>query len=203
MQERVRSERSRPSGLPASSASPRLLARGVSTAAKDRPALAVAPGGKPPIKLAEETVRQGRGRPVEDGDAVTIKYVASKWSDGKTFDRTWGGGREFRFLVGAGDVLPGLERGVVGMRVGERRLLVIPPKLGYAAKQWPSVVDPTETLVFVADLTAIEGSPASPPETMTERDRQRLAKAEAEVRDFRRSKRPSGSSSSPHREPSR
>jgi peptidylprolyl isomerase len=77
-------------------------------------------------------------------------------SIGKEFDASWDRGEPFTFTLGAGEVIPGWDQGVEGMRVGGRRELIIPPSLGYGSTGSPPVIPPDETLVFVVDLVGVE-----------------------------------------------
>ena len=74
------------------------------------------------------------------------------WSTGREFDSSWDrGAQPFKFPVGAGRVIAGWDEGVTGMRGGGRRLIVIPPHLGYGDRGAGGVIAPGETLVFVVD----------------------------------------------------
>jgi peptidylprolyl isomerase len=101
-------------------------------------------------------VVQGNGETAESGDRVTVDYVGVSWSTGEQFDSSWDSGRPFPFRLGAGDVIPGWDQGVSGMRVGGRRQLVIPPDLAYGPQGRPPVIGPNETLVFVVDLKKVK-----------------------------------------------
>jgi peptidylprolyl isomerase len=85
-----------------------------------------------------------------------VKYTGVSWSTGKQFDSNWDPGRKpFGFRLGAGMVIPGWDQGLINMRVGGRRELVIPPSLAYGAQGQPPVIAPNETLVFVIDLKKV------------------------------------------------
>ena len=75
-------------------------------------------------------------------------------STGKEFDASWKRNEPFTFTLGKGQVIPGWEQGVVGMKVGGRRELIIPPSLAYGVKGSPPTIPPNATLVFVIDLLA-------------------------------------------------
>jgi peptidylprolyl isomerase len=77
------------------------------------------------------------------------------FSTGEEFDASYNRGEPFRFPLGAGNVIAGWDRGVVGMRVGGRRQLVIPPDLGYGDRGAGSAIAPGETLIFVVDLVDV------------------------------------------------
>ena len=88
------------------------------------------PTGEPPTKLVKRDVVVGKGRAAKPGDQVTVQYVGVSFSTGQQFDASWDSGQPFPFNLGAGEVIPGWDRGVKGMKVGGRRELVIPPELG-------------------------------------------------------------------------
>ena len=111
------------------------------------------PKGPPPGGLQVRDVVSGKGKVAETGDKLTVQYVGVAWSTGKQFDSSWDRGREpFKFELGAGMVIPGWDQGLVGMKVGGRRELVIPPDLAYGPQGQPPAIGPSETLVFVIDL---------------------------------------------------
>jgi peptidylprolyl isomerase len=84
-----------------------------------------------------------------------MQYVGDSWSTGEQFDASWDRGEPFTFALGSGGVIAGWDQGIVGMKQGGRRLLIIPPDLGYGpAGQGP--IAPNETLVFVVDLEQIQ-----------------------------------------------
>ncbi|HET8949861.1 MAG TPA: FKBP-type peptidyl-prolyl cis-trans isomerase, partial [Solirubrobacteraceae bacterium] len=72
------------------------------------------------------------------------------------FDASWDRGEPFTFQLGSGGVIPGWDEGVKGMKVGGRRMLVIPPDLAYGAQGSPPTIGPNETLVFVIDLLDVK-----------------------------------------------
>jgi peptidylprolyl isomerase len=94
---------------------------------------------------------KGSGAGAKDGDSVTVDYAGSSWSTGKEFDASWNSGQPFPVALGQGSVIQGWEQGLQGMKNGGRRLLVIPPDLGYGAQGSGDKIKPNETLVFVID----------------------------------------------------
>ena len=98
---------------------------------------------------------KGKGPKAKAGDTLTMQYVGVAWSNGQQFDASWDAGQPFPFQLGAGMVIPGWDQGMVGMQKGGRRLLVIPPDLGYGAQGAGDAIGPNETLVFVVDLVEI------------------------------------------------
>lgn len=122
---------------------------------KTKPKVTV-PKGAPPKSLATEDLEEGTGAAAKAGDAVTVQYVGVNFKNGKEFDASWDRGEPFTFTLGAGEVIPGWDQGVEGMKVGGRRELIIPPELGYGSAGAPPAIPPNETLVFVVDLEAVE-----------------------------------------------
>jgi peptidylprolyl isomerase len=100
---------------------------------------------------------KGKGPAARTGDTVTVHYEGVTFSTGEQFDASWDRGRPFTFKLG-GQVIPGWNKGVVGMRKGGRRMLTIPPELAYGAQGAPPVIGPNETLVFVIDMLRIRSS---------------------------------------------
>ncbi len=122
------------------------------------------PTGSPPRKLEKEDIVRGKGPAAKAGDTVTVHYVGVAFSTGEEFDASWDRGDPFVFPLGAGQVIPGWDTGVVGMKRGGRRMLTIPPEQAYGPQGTPDgSIGPNETLVFVIDLLAIApgASPAS------------------------------------------
>ncbi len=115
------------------------------------------PSGAPPAELQQADVERGDGAVLRAGDTVSVQYAGASWSTGEEFDASYGGGQPFEFPLGGGMVIPGWDEGVQGMRVGGRRVLVIPPDLGYGAEGSPPVIAPNETLVFVIDAEGAGG----------------------------------------------
>lgn len=112
------------------------------------------PAGEPPAELYMRDIVVGKGKQVKAGDSATVQYVGVSYSTGEQFDASWDSGKPFTFQLGAQMVIPGWDEGVPRMREGGRRLLVIPPDLGYGAQGQGSIA-PNETLLFVIDLEKI------------------------------------------------
>jgi peptidylprolyl isomerase len=117
--------------------------------------LARADRTEPPAVLEVTDLVVGEGAEAVAGSRVVVQYLGVRWSDGGVFDASWTRGRPFSFDLGAGLVIDGWEQGVAGMRVGGRRLLVIPPQLAYGDRGAGSVIGPGETLVFAVDLIEV------------------------------------------------
>ena len=115
------------------------------------------PSGSPPAELVSEDIVEGKGKAAKAGDVVAMQYVGNSWSTGEQFDASWDRGAEpFEFPLGAGQVIPGWDQGIQGMKEGGRRLLVIPPDMAYGPQGQPPVIGPNETLIFVVDLEKVK-----------------------------------------------
>jgi peptidylprolyl isomerase len=110
------------------------------------------PEGPPPSELEVTDVLAGDGDEAAPGRTAVVHYVGVAYSSGEEFDASWNRGEPFAFPLGAGRVIAGWDQGVVGMKVGGRRRLVIPPELGYGDSGAGSAIAPGETLIFVVDL---------------------------------------------------
>jgi peptidylprolyl isomerase len=109
---------------------------------------------RPPATLTRRILVRGEGLPVRKGQTVVVQYTGVVWRTGQTFDSSWARGFPESFLLGAGQVIPGWERGLAGVPVGSRVLLVLPPGLGYGQAGDPPDVDGHDTLIFVVDILA-------------------------------------------------
>jgi FKBP-type peptidyl-prolyl cis-trans isomerase FkpA len=110
-------------------------------------------GPAPSETLDTEDLTVGTGALAETGKRVRMYYVG-KLTDGTEFDRTLR--RPFEFQLGAGEVITGWDQGIVGMRVGGKRKLVIPGDLGYGARGLPPSIPPNATLVFEVELLDVQ-----------------------------------------------
>ncbi len=114
------------------------------------------PSGPAPDRLVQEDLKVGTGATVVPGQVASVHYVGVDYATGTEFDTSWDSGHPFQFVVGDDTVIQGWDKGILGMRVGGRRRLVIPPELAYGT-------DPAahelggKTLVFVLDLIAAGG----------------------------------------------
>jgi FKBP-type peptidyl-prolyl cis-trans isomerase len=135
----------------------------VSQAAGSAPAITI-PKGAAPKKLIVKTLIKGTGTPLADGQTVVTQVVGSNWRTHKTFYSTWPSATTpssapFGFQLG-GQVIPGWNKGLVGVPVGSRVMLVVPPADGYQKKGNPSAgIKPTDDLVFVIDV--LDSAPAN------------------------------------------
>jgi peptidylprolyl isomerase len=112
------------------------------------------PSGTPPTTLESADLITGTGKAAASGDSVTVQYVLATYSSGKVIQSSWTS-QPFTFTLGQGMVIKGWDKGVVGMKVGGRRELIIPSSLGYGAQSPGAGIAPNDTLVFVIDLQKI------------------------------------------------
>jgi peptidylprolyl isomerase len=121
------------------------------------PKIVTSPNVAPPTKLVTKDLITGTGAVAADGDELTVDYVGAIYKTGKVFSASWPPfgpkGQTFPFQLGVHAVIPGWDQGIVGMRVGGRRELIIPPALAYGAQR-SGTIPPNSTLVFVIDLLA-------------------------------------------------
>ncbi|GAB3978029.1 FKBP-type peptidyl-prolyl cis-trans isomerase [Actinoallomurus acanthiterrae] len=113
------------------------------------------PSTAPPGRLRIRTIIQGSGPPVQAHQLVVFHDLGQVWRTGKVFEDSRGRGRPDSVVAGAGQMISGWDRAVVGQRVGSRVLVVIPSKDGYGAKgHAASGITKNDTLAFVIDVLA-------------------------------------------------
>jgi FKBP-type peptidyl-prolyl cis-trans isomerase len=113
------------------------------------------PTSKPPSNLVVTTLIKGSGPPVAKGQEVVAQYVGVNWRTKAVFDSSWTSGAPFGFQIDASpaQIIPGWDTGLLGVPVGSRVLLVVPPKDGYGKSGESSAgIKGTDTLVFVVDI---------------------------------------------------
>jgi peptidylprolyl isomerase len=120
----------------------------------EKPAVEI-PDGPPSYQLELEDLEVGEGDEAVAGKVVEVHYVGVSWQKQRQFDASWDRGETFKFTLGRGQVIPGWDQGVAGMKVGGRRRITIPPDLGYGQRGAGGVIGPGETLVFVVDLVGV------------------------------------------------
>lgn len=126
----------------------------VAGAANQKPDVTV-PDCDPPKELQSKSITDGTGEALAAGQTAVVHYVGISWSTREQFDASWDVNQPIPVEnVGAANVITGWNEGLLGMRVGERRLLVIPPDKGYGPDGRPPI-KPDETLVFVVDMVQI------------------------------------------------
>jgi FKBP-type peptidyl-prolyl cis-trans isomerase len=116
--------------------------------------------------LTRRVIRQGSGETAVAGQTAVVHYTGWLYDPdaddhrGKKFDSSVDRKQHFRFVIGAGHVIQGWDRGVAGMQVGEVRELTIAPELAYGERGAGDIISPGATLVFEVELAALEGGPA-------------------------------------------
>jgi peptidylprolyl isomerase len=113
---------------------------------------ATPPSGPAPTTLVTKEIIKGTGAEAKAGESVTVNYVGVLYHGGKEFDASWKRNEPFTFTLGKGQVIPGWDQGVAGMKVGGRRELIIPAELAYGKRGSPPTIPPNAPLVFVVDL---------------------------------------------------
>jgi FKBP-type peptidyl-prolyl cis-trans isomerase len=113
------------------------------------------PKGVSTAKLTFRDLEEGTGAEAKSGDTLTVHYVGVGFKSKNKFESTWED-KPYTFVLGGGEVLPGLEQGIEGMKAEGRREIVVPPKLGYGAEGVQPAIGPNEALVYVVDLLAVE-----------------------------------------------
>lgn len=108
-----------------------------------------------PVDLIIEDLIEGEGTEVVEGSTVNVHYTGTL-TDGKKFDSSLDRGQTFEFIVGEGQVIEGWDQGLLGMKVGGKRKLTIPPALAYGERGAGGVIPPNATLVFEIELVSVE-----------------------------------------------
>ncbi|SFW77492.1 FKBP-type peptidyl-prolyl cis-trans isomerase [Amycolatopsis australiensis] len=109
----------------------------------------------PPKKLITKDLSEGTGTGAKAGQQLKMNYLLVTWSDKKKLDSSFDRGETFDLNLGAGEVIPGWDKGLEGIKQGGRRLLIIPPDLAYG--EGGRGIKPNETLVFVTDAVSVPG----------------------------------------------
>lgn len=107
------------------------------------------------MDLKIEDIKTGTGPEAQANKKVTVHYTG--WlTNGTKFDSSVDRNQPFQFILNAGQVIQGWDKGVAGMKVGGKRKLTIPPQLGYGARGAGNVIPPDATLVFDVELLKVE-----------------------------------------------
>lgn len=130
----------------------------VSNDTKVKPEITV-PDCDKPTELKTVDIVPGSGQAAKAGDAVAVNYTGVAWSTKKQFDSSWAPGRKPYVVqpLGQAGVIQGWNQGLVGVKKGGRRLIVVPAELGYGQQRKSDLIGPGEALVFVVDVVSING----------------------------------------------
>jgi peptidylprolyl isomerase len=112
-----------------------------------------APVGSPPSTLQKSDIYVGNGKEAIETSILEVHYTLMAWSSGTLVESSWDSGQTATFPLSG--VIAGWQQGIPGMKEGGRRLLVIPPDLGYGAQGAGGAIGPNETLIFVVDLISV------------------------------------------------
>jgi len=144
-----------------------VLITAVTLCACERPEKTVTIPAAPVTELIIRDIKSGDGAPAQNGQQVTLHYTgwlydaSAEQSHGKQFDSSRGDdnnqAQPFHFYLGANQVIPGWDQGIVGMKVGGRRTLIIPSDLAYGKRgAGHGLVPPNATLIFEIELLAVQ-----------------------------------------------
>jgi peptidylprolyl isomerase len=133
----------------------------VSGAFGAKPSVTAPTGQQPAAQLVSKTLAAGEGTAVRKGDLLVANYLGQTWRENKVFDNSFDRGVPAGFQIGVGQVIPGWDESLVGVKVGSRVELVIPPDKGYGSQGQPQAgIKGDDTLVFVVDVIASYGKGA-------------------------------------------
>jgi peptidylprolyl isomerase len=113
------------------------------------------PAGDPPKELTVTDLKVGTGPIAEKGDSIEVFYKGFSWLNKAEFDKNFGRGATFPVVLGAGNVIPGWDQGLIGAKEGGRRQLIIPPDLAYGDSAPTPAIAKGDTLVFVVDVVKV------------------------------------------------
>jgi FKBP-type peptidyl-prolyl cis-trans isomerase FkpA len=119
-------------------------------------------------ELATDDTKKGKGTAAKNGDKVEVIYTGKLYTTGEVFDATanhpedkYPNGKPMEITLGEGNVIPGFEQGIVGMKVGGKRTVTIPPDLAYGSDGQGDSIPPNATLVFELELVSIKAKAKS------------------------------------------
>ena len=140
------------------------------------PTTTAAPSDKPevefpgadPTELTLTELEAGTGAEAVEGDTIVVDYVGVRAVDGVEFDNSYDPGTPFAMKIGAGQVIPGWDQGLVGVRAGGRYQLDIPADLAYGEEGSGELIRPGDSLTFVVDVRALVPAGAEAPDVTVE-----------------------------------
>ena len=107
------------------------------------------------MELQIDILKEGNGEiKTKKGDTIAVHYVGTL-EDGTKFDSSLDREETFSFTIGAGQVIKGWDEGTVGMKIGEKRKLIVPSELGYGNRGAGNIIPPNATLIFEVELISI------------------------------------------------
>ena len=117
--------------------------------------LSASPSAQSETKLKIEDLKIGQGKEVKSGDVITVHYLG-KLANGQKFDSSYDRNQPFETQIGVGQVIQGWDEGLLGMKVGGKRKLTIPPELGYGEQGAGTAIPSNSTLIFEIELISIK-----------------------------------------------
>jgi peptidylprolyl isomerase len=122
----------------------------------EKPTITLPTTCQPPKGLVTKDLVPGTGAEIKTGSSIEANYLLQTWSDKQIVDNSFDRQQTLPVQVGGGQVIQGWDEGLLGLKEGGRRLLIIPPDLGYGP-EGKEPVQPNETLVFVTDAVKVTG----------------------------------------------
>ncbi|WP_367137808.1 FKBP-type peptidyl-prolyl cis-trans isomerase [Saccharothrix sp. HUAS TT1] len=127
----------------------------VTGAAGEKPSITVPTGCTPQDGLVVEDIAEGAGPEIKPGSTAQLHYVLATFRDQRTREASWDGGQPLELAnIGQASVIRGWNEGLIGLKEGGRRLLVVPSDLGYPEGR--GSIQPGETLIFVVDAVSVQ-----------------------------------------------
>lgn len=148
-------------GCGGSSASDQAVKKGLPKVTGDygtKPKVEVSKGKKPPAAVTSAVLKEGDGPKVAKGDLLVADYLGQIYGSKKVFDNSYDRGQPAAFPIGVGQVIPGWDKTLVGVKAGSRVVMVVPPGDGYGPQGNPNAgIKGTDSLVFVVDVISSYG----------------------------------------------
>lgn len=153
------SSNAKPAEIPAGPAPTAPPPPQASTNLKDTKSKPVVPKqtGPAPKKLVVKDIVVGKGPAAKKGSKLSVQYVGVLYNGGQQFDASWDNGSPFPLTLGQGGVIKGWDQGLVGIKAGGRRELIIPANLAYGPRGQGTTIPPNSPLVFIIDALSVSG----------------------------------------------